>query len=49
MSAAAAPRPRTDAAPVAYRVEIADANAHLLRVTLTLRQPAAEQRLSLPV
>ena len=49
MSAAAAPRPRTDAAPVAYRVEIADARAHLLRVTLTLRRPAAEQRLSLPV
>jgi predicted metalloprotease with PDZ domain len=32
-----------------YRVEIADANAHLFRVTLTLARPAAAQGLSLPV
>jgi len=32
-----------------YRLEIADTHAHLLRVTLTVPQPAAEQRLSLPV
>jgi predicted metalloprotease with PDZ domain len=34
---------------VHYQVEIADLNAHLFRVTLTLPQPAAVQRLSLPV
>jgi predicted metalloprotease with PDZ domain len=34
---------------IRYRVEIADLHAHLLRVTLTLPQPAALQRLSLPV
>jgi predicted metalloprotease with PDZ domain len=32
-----------------YRVEIADAHAHLFRVTLRLPAPAAVQRLSLPV
>ena len=34
---------------IEYRVEIADAHAHLYRVTLTLPRPAAAQRLSLPV
>ena len=34
---------------ITYRIEIADANAHLFRVTLSVAQPAAEQRLSLPV
>ncbi len=34
---------------ISYRIEIADANAHLFRVTLTVPRPAAEQRLSLPV
>ncbi len=34
---------------VEYQVEIADLQAHLFRVTLTLPQPAAQQRLSLPV
>ncbi len=34
---------------VCYRLEIADLNAHLYRVTLTVPQPAARQRLSLPV
>ena len=37
------------AEPVHYRVELADLHAHLFRVTLTIRQPAATQRLSLPV
>ncbi len=32
-----------------YRVEIADLHAHLFRVTLTIAQPAAQQRVSLPV
>jgi predicted metalloprotease with PDZ domain len=34
---------------IGYHLEIADASAHLYRVTLTLPKPAAEQRLSLPV
>jgi predicted metalloprotease with PDZ domain len=33
---------------ISYRLEIADAHAHLFRVTLTVPQPAAEQRVSLP-
>ncbi len=37
------------AAPVHYRVESADPHAHLFRVTLTIAQPQAQQRLSLPV
>ena len=32
-----------------YRIEAADLHAHLLRVTLTVAQPAAQQRVSLPV
>jgi predicted metalloprotease with PDZ domain len=32
-----------------YRVEIADIHAHLFRVTLHVDQPAAQQRVSLPV
>ena len=35
--------------PVHYRVEILSANAHLFRVTLTISQPAAQQKVSLPV
>ncbi|MDR7379153.1 putative metalloprotease with PDZ domain [Rhodoferax ferrireducens] len=35
--------------PVHYRVEVADLHAHLFRVTLTIAQPAAVQRVSLPV
>ncbi|MBZ8140268.1 peptidase M61 [Rubrivivax gelatinosus] len=31
-----------------YRIEIADAHAHLFRVTLTLPRPAPQQRLALP-
>ncbi|HEX2010233.1 MAG TPA: peptidase M61, partial [Roseateles sp.] len=34
---------------IAYRIEIADAHAHLFRVTLTIPAPAANQGLSLPV
>ncbi len=33
---------------ISYRIDIADAHAHLFRVTLTIPQPAAEQRVSLP-
>jgi predicted metalloprotease with PDZ domain len=32
-----------------YRIEAADLNAHLYGVTLTIAQPAAHQRVSLPV
>ena len=35
--------------PVHYRVEIGDLQAHLFHVTLTIAQPAALQRVSLPV
>lgn len=43
-------KPRSaDAAFVSYRVEPADLQAHLFRVTLTVARPAALQRLSLPV
>ena len=34
---------------ITHRITIADANAHLFRVTLTVPRPAARQRLSLPV
>lgn len=34
---------------ISYRIEIADAHAHLFNVTVTVAQPAAEQRVSLPV
>jgi predicted metalloprotease with PDZ domain len=36
-------------ASVHYRVEAADLHAHLFRVTLSIDQPAAQQRVSLPV
>ena len=36
-------------APVHYRVEAASLHAHLYRVTLTVEQPSATQRLALPV
>ena len=41
--------PSSQLAPVHYTVEILSANAHLFRVTLTISQPAAQQRVSLPV
>jgi predicted metalloprotease with PDZ domain len=34
---------------ITYRIAIADAHAHLFRVTLTVPQPASQQVLSLPV
>ncbi|HJV63052.1 MAG TPA: PDZ domain-containing protein [Albitalea sp.] len=34
---------------ISYRIDIADAHAHLFRVTLTVPNPASRQRLSLPV
>jgi len=34
---------------IAYRIAVADPHAHLFRVTLEVPEPAAEQRLSLPV
>ncbi|MBC7604770.1 MAG: M61 family metallopeptidase [Ramlibacter sp.] len=37
------------AASIHYRVEAADVHAHLFRVTLTIAEPAAQQRGSLPV
>jgi predicted metalloprotease with PDZ domain len=34
---------------ISYRIAIADAHAHLLRITLTVPQPAARQQVSMPV
>ncbi len=34
---------------IRYRLDVADAHAHLFRVTLTISEPAVEQGLSLPV
>ena len=34
---------------ITYRIEVADAHAHLFRVSVTVRRPLPEQRLSLPV
>jgi predicted metalloprotease with PDZ domain len=47
MSGAAATIPAMPA--ITYRVELHDLHAHQFRVTLTVPQPAAAQRLSLPV
>ncbi len=44
--------PRTEQktnTPLHYRVEVADLHAHLFRITLGIAQPAAGQRVSLPV
>ena len=41
--------PTRSAASVHYKVEAADLHAHLFRVTLSIDQPAAQQRVSLPV
>jgi len=41
--------PKNPPAPLHYRVEIGDLHAHLFRVTLTIAQPDALQRVSLPV
>jgi predicted metalloprotease with PDZ domain len=47
-SKSATPRSSTNPA-VHYRVEIADLQAHLFKVTLTVAEPAALQKVSLPV
>ncbi|MCM2251992.1 MAG: peptidase M61, partial [Ramlibacter sp.] len=43
------PSPSPRSASLHYRVEVADLHAHLFRVTLSIEQPAAPQRVSLPV
>ncbi|RZJ25016.1 MAG: peptidase M61, partial [Haliea sp.] len=47
--APSSPQAANAATGVHYRIEIADAHAHLFRVTLTIARPAALQQLSLPV
>ncbi|MDO8280656.1 MAG: peptidase M61 [Burkholderiaceae bacterium] len=42
-------KPSLAAAPLHYRVEVADLHAHLFRVTLTIPRPDAQQDLTLPV
>jgi predicted metalloprotease with PDZ domain len=41
--------PNSPRASLRYRVEAADLHAHLFRVTLSIDQPAVQQRVSLPV
>ena len=52
-SSTRSPTPRSKraapAAAVHYRIEAADLHAHLYGVTLTIAQPSAQQRVSLPV
>ena len=48
-SSARAPSRSTATPPVHYRVDIADLQAHLFRVTMTVAAPAALQKVSLPV
>ena len=43
------PSAATATPPVHYRVEIADLQAHLFRVTMTVAAPVAQQTVSLPV
>jgi predicted metalloprotease with PDZ domain len=49
MTPAAAGRPPPRSASLHYQVEAADLHAHLFHVTLSIDQPAAQQRVSLPV
>jgi predicted metalloprotease with PDZ domain len=42
-------RARPAASAVHFRIDIADANAHLFRVRLTIARPLAHQRVALPV
>ena len=50
MTASKSSTSRSSASPaIHYRVEIADLQAHLFRVTLTVTKPAALQKVSLPV
>ena len=48
-SSARAPSRSTATPPVHYHVDIADLQAHLFRVTMTVAAPAALQKVSLPV
>ena len=41
--------PAKGPAPIHYRVEVTDLHAHLFGITLTIANPAAEQRVALPV
>ena len=41
--------PKQPPSAVHYRIELADLHAHLFRVTLTIAQPQAQQRVALPV
>jgi predicted metalloprotease with PDZ domain len=43
------PSAATATPPVHYRVDIADLQAHLFRVTMTVAAPVAQQTVSLPV
>lgn len=43
------PSTKTARAPIRYRIELHDPHAHQYRVTLTVPEPAPQQRLSLPV
>ena len=43
------PSAAASAAPVHYKLEVADVNAHRFNVTLTIARPQAQQRVSLPV
>lgn len=43
------PSSKTTRPPIHYRIELHDPHAHQYRVTLTLPEPAPQQRLSLPV
>ncbi len=47
--APASPPPVSPAFGLTHHIEVADAHAHLFRVTLTIARPQALQRLSLPV
>ncbi len=49
MPAIAPESPSSPPLPPHYRVEVLDAHAHLFKVTLTIDQPAALQRVALPV
>ena len=41
--------PHTAPPALHYRVQLHDLHAHLYRITLTIAQPSAQQRVSLPV
>ena len=43
------PRPKSTPPGVSFRVEVKSLQAHLFAITLTVKQPAKQQRVSLPV